>query len=125
MASPIIQLIIEFAQVWSIGIKKMYFKASSKIFTDLVMPIGLIYYYYAYKNMQLENYDLFEKALSVGVDLQEMINDGEYETLDKFFHNKEDIKIEAPKVTQDTEIYAQFVIYSYVLSILIFIKLKN
>ena len=104
----------------------MYYKVSFKVFTDLITPPAFLLFFFVFKNNKLRNYDEYETDVNVAIDLQEMINDGEFETIDSIFHNKE-MDEQASTVFKgiEDENYAMFVMYSYFLSTMLFVKFKS
>ena len=66
---PALLIIVEVSQLAQIGFKNMYSSNYTKLFTDLLMPFALIFYYTQNSSMKLEDYDLFEYEYSVEHDL--------------------------------------------------------
>ena len=66
----------------------MYGKVDFKILTDLITPPAFLLFFFLFKDNKLRNYDEFETDINVAVDLQEMINDAEFEKIENIFHNK-------------------------------------
>ena len=66
----------------------MYLDGSyMKFFSDLLLPLALIYYYVAYADQKLADYDDYENKTIGSVYLQDMINNGEYEKVNQIFHD--------------------------------------
>ena len=119
-------MIFEASQLKSLGLKEMYYKVDFKVFTDLLTPPAFLLFFFVFKDNKLRNYDEFETDINVAIDLQEMINDGEFETIDSIFHNKQ-MDEQVPTVFDkiEDENYVMFVMYSYFLSTMLFVKFKS
>ena len=121
---PGIVYIIELAQLYSLGAKKMY-KGSFKFLTDHVLPIALIVFFQVYKDMSLFDYDSYEIENNVRLILQEMINDGENEKIHNIFHNEASAMEDGQSYEENKRRFIEFVLFSFTLTCLLFVKFKH
>ena len=104
----------------------MYANNWVKFFTDGLLPFLVIFFFKSQWDMHLEDYDTYEKDNVLNFDLQELLNDKEFETVENMIHSKQEVKAEAPtSADQDTTNYFIFVMFAYVVSTLLFVKFKN
>jgi hypothetical protein len=104
----------------------MYNLRSFKFLTDFFLPYALLVFYQYFGDMRLYDYDSYQNEKVGELDLQNMIDDGDYSLINKIFHN---LKIELKKVEgipEDQKVkYVVFVYSCYFIIILLFIKFKN
>jgi hypothetical protein len=70
-------LIIELAQLYSLGLRKMYLNWSFKFLTDFVYPIAAFIFFIKFKALALKDYDNYEKQKKGQNILQDIIDDND------------------------------------------------